>query len=61
MIQMSLLQTRKRVTGLKSEFMVVGGREGILIVREFGKVIYPLLYSKWIPSTRTYLEHRELC
>ena len=31
MIQMSLLQTRKRVTDLKCEFMVVRGREGILI------------------------------
>ena len=48
------LQNRKRFTDLEDEFMVAGGREGILIVREFGKVMYPLLYSKWIPSTRTY-------
>ena len=48
------LQNRKRFTDLEDEFMVAGGREGILIVREFAKVMYPLLYSKWIPSTRTY-------
>ena len=44
------LQNRKRFTDLEDEFMVAGGREGILIVREFGKVMYPLLYSKWITN-----------
>ena len=43
-----------RVTDLENEFMVARGRGGILIVREFGKVMYTLLYSKRIPSTRTY-------
>ena len=49
MIQMNV-QNRIRFTGLENKFMVSGrrGRMGEGIVREFGKVMYMLLYSKWI-------------
>ena len=39
-------QSRKRLTDLENKLMVAG--EGI--VREFGKVLYTLLYSKWITN-----------
>ena len=39
----------KRLTDLENERMVVGGG-GEGIVREFGKVMYTLLYSKWITN-----------
>ena len=44
------VQNRIRFTGLENKFMVSGrrGRMGEGIVREFGKVMYMLLYSKWI-------------
>ena len=41
------LQNRKRLTGLENKLMVAGGGEK---VRDFGKVMYTLLYSKWITS-----------
>ena len=41
------LQNRKRLTGLENKLMVAGGEEK---VRDFGKVMYTLLYSKWITS-----------
>ena len=40
-------KNRKKLTDLGNELMITGG-EGI--VREFGKVMYSLLYSKWITS-----------
>ena len=40
-------KNRKKLTDLENELMVAGG-EGI--VREFGKVMYTLLYSKWTTS-----------
>ena len=43
-IQMNL-QNRKRLTDLENDLMVSGG-EGE--VRDFGKVMYTLLYLKWI-------------
>ena len=46
MIQMNLL-TKQRLTGLENKLMVAGG-EGI--VREFGEIMYTLLYSKWITT-----------
>ena len=46
MIQMNLL-TKQRLTGLENKLMVAGG-EGI--VREFGEIMYTLLYSKWITN-----------
>ena len=45
MIQMSL-QTRKRLTDLGNKLKIVGGW-GAGILREFGRVRYTLLYSKW--------------
>ena len=47
MIQMNV-QNRIRFTGLENKFMVSGrrGRMGEGIVREFGKVMYRLLYLK---------------
>ena len=49
MIQINV-QNRIRFTGLENKFMVSGrrGRMGEGIVRKFGKVVYMLLYSKWI-------------
>ena len=44
MMQMNL-QNRKRLTDLENDLMVFGG-EGV--VRDFGKVMYTLLYLKWI-------------
>ena len=41
MIQINL-QNRKRLTDLENELMVARGR----IVRDFGKVMYTLLYLK---------------
>ena len=46
MIQMNLL-TKQRLTDLENKLMVAGG-EGI--VREFGKIMYTVLYSKWITN-----------
>ena len=43
------LQNLKRLTDLEKELTVAGGGEEI--VREFGKVMYTLLYSTWITST----------
>ena len=40
-------KNRKKLTDLENELMVAG-EEGI--VREFGKVMYTLLYSKWTTS-----------
>ena len=45
------LQNRKRLTDLENKLMVARGegrREGI--VREFGMVMYTLLYLKWITN-----------
>ena len=44
---MNLLTKQKRFTDLENELMVAEG-EGI--VRDFGKVMYTLLYSKWITN-----------
>ena len=41
------LQNRKRLTDLENELMVASG-EGR--VRDFGKVMYTLLYLKWITN-----------
>ena len=41
------LQNRKRLTDLENDLMVSGG-EGE--VRDFGKVMYTLLYLKWITN-----------
>ena len=41
------LQHRKRFTDLEKQSKVAGG-EGI--VRDFGKVMYTLLYLKWITN-----------
>ena len=49
MIQMNL-QNRKRLTDLENELMVAGGER---TVKDFGKVMYTLLYLKWI--TNRYL------
>ena len=46
MIEMNL-QNRERLTDLADELMVTRG-EGI--AREFRKVVYTLLHSKWITS-----------
>ena len=46
MIQMNL-QNRKRLTDLENKLTVAGGKG---IVGNFGKVMYTLLYSKWITS-----------
>ena len=46
MIQINL-QNRRRLTDLENELMVASG-EGR--VRDFGKVMYTLLYLKWIIS-----------
>ena len=46
MIQVNL-QNRKRLTDLENKLMVAGGKG---IVRDFGKVMYTLQYSKWITS-----------
>ena len=43
-----LKKERKRLTDLENELMVAGGGEGI--VRKFGKVMYTLLYSKWVTN-----------
>ena len=40
------LTNRKRLTDLENKLMIAGVGEGI--DREFGKVMYTLLYSKWI-------------
>ena len=40
------LRSRKRLTDLENRFMVAGGGEGI--ARDFGKVMYTLLYLRWI-------------
>ena len=48
-IQLKFLKKeRKRLTDLENELMVAGGGEGI--IREFGKVMYTLLYSKWVTN-----------
>ena len=49
MIQINV-QNRIRFSGLDNKFMVSGrwGSMGEGIVREFEKVMYTLLYSKWI-------------
>ena len=44
MIQMNL-QNRKRLTDLENELMVSRGER---TVKDFGKVMYTLLYLKWI-------------
>ena len=44
MIQMNL-QNRKRLTDLENELMVSRGES---TVKDFGKVMYTLLYLKWI-------------
>ena len=41
-------ETGERLTDLENELMVAAGGEGI--VTEFGKVMYTLLYSKWITN-----------
>ena len=46
MIQRNL-QNRKRLTDLENKLMVAGGKG---IVRDFGKVMYTLLYLKWITN-----------
>ena len=46
MIQINL-QNRKRLTDLENELMVASG-EGR--VRDFGKVMYTLLYLRWITN-----------
>ena len=43
----SLKITPLRLTDLENELMVAGGKE---IVRNFGKVMYTLLYLKWITN-----------
>ena len=48
MIQMNL-QNRKRLTDLENEHMVAGRKDGGRD-REFGKVMYTLLYSKGITN-----------
>ena len=47
MIEMNL-QNRKRHIDLENEF-IAAGKEGI--ARNFGKVMYTLLYFKWITKT----------
>ena len=44
---MNLLTKQKRFTDLENELMVAEG-EGI--VRDFGKVMYTLLYLKWLTN-----------
>ena len=44
---MNLLTKQKRLTDLENELMVAEG-EGI--VRDFEKVMYTLLYLKWITN-----------
>ena len=44
---MNLLTKQKRFTDLENELMVAEG-EGI--VRDFGKVMYTVLYLKWITN-----------
>ena len=44
MIQMNL-QNRKRLTDLENQLMGAGGER---IVKDFGKVMYTLVYLKWI-------------
>ena len=46
MIQMNL-QNRKRLTDLENELMVSRGER---TVKDFGKVMYTLLYLKWITN-----------
>ena len=41
------LQNTKRLTDLENKLMGAGGKG---IVRDFGKVMYTLLYLKWIPN-----------
>ena len=42
-------QNRKRLTDLENELMVA---DGVGIVRDFGKVMYTLVYLKWINQQR---------
>ena len=46
MIQMNL-QHRKRLTDLENELMIAKEKG---IVKDFGKVMYTLLYFKWITN-----------
>ena len=41
------MQNRRRLTDLENKLMLAGGKG---IVRAFGKVMYTLLYSKWITN-----------
>ena len=43
------LQNRKKLTDLENEFTVAGGT-----VKDFGKAMYTLLYSKWITNKDQY-------
>ena len=47
MIQMNL-QNKKRLTDLENELKLAEGGEGA--VRDFGKVMYTLLYFEWITN-----------
>ena len=49
--------TKQKETHRLSEFMVVGGGG---IVRDCGKVMYTLIYLKWI-TNKTIVWHLELC
>ena len=44
MIQMNLIIKHKKTHRFENELMAAGGED---TVREFGKVIYTLLYLKW--------------
>ena len=45
--KLTYLQNRRRLTDLENKLMLAGGKG---IVRAFGKVMYTLLYSKWITN-----------
>ena len=47
MIQMNLLKKQKETHSLRQQ---THGCQGEGIIREFGKVMYLLLYSKWITN-----------
>ena len=47
-------QNRKRLTDLEKELRLQGW-VGEGIVKEFGKVMYTLLYSKWITNKDLFI------
>ena len=57
MIQMNLLTKQKEARRLRKQTY---GCQGEGIVREFGKVMYILLYSKWITNKDLLYRHGTL-